>query len=148
MSSDGLERFVEAQEPVYETALRELRQGRKQSHWMWFVFPQLRGLGASGTSRFYGIDSRAEAEAYLDHPLLGPRLRECFETVNGTSGRSAVQIFGPVDALKLRSSATLFEMAGGGPEFRQCLLAFFDGEPDRRTIELLDDPDRAGVEGG
>jgi uncharacterized protein (DUF1810 family) len=139
VSSEGLERFVEAQEPVYATALRELRQGRKQSHWMWFVFPQLRGLGASGTAWFYGIESRAEAEAYLDHPLLGPRLRECVETVNSTSGRSAVQIFGTVDAMKLRSSATLFEVAGGGPAFRRCLVTFFEGSPDPRTLELLDD---------
>lgn len=137
MSSNGLERFVEAQDPVYATALEELRQGRKQSHWMWFVFPQLRGLGASSTSLFYGIRSAAEAEAYLNHPLLGPRLRECMEIVNSIRGRSAAQIFGPVDAMKLRSSATLFELAGGGPPFRRCLDLFFGGEPDARTIDLL-----------
>lgn len=138
MSSEGLERFVKAQEPVYATALEELRQGRKRSHWMWFVFPQLRGLGASGTSRFYGIESRAEAEAYLDHPLLGPRLRECVEAVNGISSRSATQIFGPVDAMKLRSCATLFEIAGGGPPFRRCLDRYFEGARDDRTVDLLD----------
>lgn len=138
MAPEGLERFVEAQEHVYETALAELRQGRKRSHWMWFVFPQLRGLGASGTAWFYGMESKAEAEAYLHHPLLGPRLRQCVETVNAISGRSAEQIFGSVDAMKLRSSATLFERAGGGPAFRRCLVSYFDGEPDRRTIELLE----------
>ena len=136
--SDGLERFVEAQAPVYAAALSELRDGRKRTHWMWFVFPQLRGLGASALSRRYGIESREEAEAYLAHAVLGPRLRECTAAVNAHRGRSAEAIFGPVDALKLRSSMTLFDLAGGGPLFRQCLDACFDGAPDRRTIELLE----------
>lgn len=138
MPFKGLERFVEAQEPVYATALEELRQGRKQSHWMWFIFPQLKGLGASSASRFYGIESAAEAEAYLRHPVLGPRLRECVAAVNSIRGLSAAQVFGAVDSVKLCSSATLFDLAGGGPAFRDCLDLFFAGQPDARTIELLD----------
>ena len=137
--SDDLERFVEAQAPVYATALRELREGRKRTHWMWFIFPQLRGLGASATSWRYGIESRAEAAAYLAHGLLGPRLSECTEAVNAHRGLSAEAIFGPVDALKLRSSMTLFDLAGGGPHFRRCLDAYFGGASDRRTVELLED---------
>jgi uncharacterized protein (DUF1810 family) len=138
MSSEDLDRFVEAQKGVYAEALRELRDGRKRSHWMWFVFPQLRGLGASHASAFYGIRSVEEARDYLGHPLLGPRLVACFEAVLATGGRSAIEIFGPVDAVKLRSSATLFEMAGGGPVFGRCLDSFFDGARDRRTVELLE----------
>ena len=135
---EGLERFVEAQQPVYRTVLEDLREGRKRSHWMWFVFPQLRGLGASAMSRRYGIASLEEAAAYLAHPLLGPRLNECTEAVGRHRGRSAEALFGAVDALKLRSSTTLFELAGGGPQFRRCLDAYFGGEADRRTIDLLD----------
>ena len=135
---EGLERFVEAQAPVYAAALRELREGRKRTHWMWFIFPQLRGLGASATSRRYGIASLEEAAGFLAHPLLGTRLRECTEAVNALRDRSAEAIFGPVDALKLRSSMTLFDLAGGGPWFRRCLDAYFGGTPDRRTIELLE----------
>ena len=134
---EGLERFVQAQEPVYATALSELREGRKRSHWMWFIFPQLLGLGFSAMSVRYAIASAEEAEAYLAHPLLGPRLCECTEAVNAHRGRSAEAIFGPVDALKLRSSMTLFDLAGGGAPFRQCLDAYFGGAPDLRTIELL-----------
>ena len=133
----GLERFVEAQAPAYAAALGELREGRKRTHWMWFVFPQLRGLGASAMAWRYGLESKAEAADYLAHPLLGPRLRECTEAVNAHRGRSAEAIFGPVDAVKLRSSMTLFELAGGAPQFRQCLDAHFGGVPDRRTIELV-----------
>jgi len=133
-----LERFVEAHERQFDDALAEIRSGRKRTHWMWFVFPQLRGLGASAMSWRYGIGSWDEAAAYLVHPLLGPRLNECTEAVNRHRGRSAEAIFGPVDALKLRSSMTLFELVGGGPQFRRCLEAYFGGEPDRRTIELLD----------
>jgi uncharacterized protein (DUF1810 family) len=139
--AEGLERFVSAQEPVYDSALRELREGRKRSHWMWFIFPQLRGLGASATSRHYGLASKEQAADYLAHPLLGPRLGECTAAVNAHRGRSAEAIFGPVDALKLRSSMTLFDLAGGGASFRQCLEAYFDGVPDPRTLELLKDPD-------
>ena len=134
----GLERFVEAQSPVYAAALRELREGRKRSHWMWFVFPQLRGLGVSATAWRFGLASRDEAADYLAHPLLGPRLYECTGAVNAHRGLSAEAMFGPVDAMKLRSSMTLFDLAGGGPPFRQCLEAFFDGVPDPRTIDRLE----------
>ena len=144
MSSEHLDRFVEAQEPVYAAALQELRNGRKRGHWMWFIFPQMLGLGASRTSRLYGIRSIEEARAYLDHPVLGPRLLECFATVNWTGERSAVEIFGSVDAIKLRSSATLFEMAGGGVAFSRCLDSFFEGVRDRRTAEILEAKGRGG----
>lgn len=136
--SEGLERFVEAQAGVYETALAELRDGRKRSHWMWFVFPQLRGLGTSAMAWRYGIASLGEAEAYLAHRLLGPRLDQCTEAVNAHPGLSAEAMFGPVDALKLRSSMTLFELAGGGRQFRQCLDRHFGGLADRRTLELIE----------
>jgi uncharacterized protein (DUF1810 family) len=135
----GLERFVEAQAPVYAAALRELLDGRKRSHWMWFIFPQLLGLGFSPMAVRYGIASTEEAEAYLAHPILGPRLRECTAAVNAHADRSAEAIFGPVDAMKLRSSMTLFDLAGGGRPFGQCLEAFFDGVLDRRTVALLAD---------
>jgi uncharacterized protein (DUF1810 family) len=137
-ASDGLDRFVEAQAAVYDAALGELRDGRKRSHWMWFIFPQLLGLGFSPMAVRYAIASREEAQAYLAHPILGPRLRECTETVNAHRDRSAEAIFGPVDVMKLRSSMTLFELAGGGSPFRLCLDCFFDGVPDRKTLELLD----------
>jgi uncharacterized protein (DUF1810 family) len=137
MTAEGLQRFVEAQAQVYETALGELRLGRKRGHWMWYVFPQLRGLGISSTSRLYGIESKREAVDYLGHALLGPRLIECVETVNALEGRSAQSVFGPTDSLKLRSSATLFETAGGGSPFEACLDRYFDGRRDERTIALL-----------
>lgn len=137
MTAEGLWRFVDAQAQVYETALRELQTGRKRGHWMWYIFPQLRGLGISSTSNFYGIESKREAEDYLGHMLLGPRLIECVETVNGLENRSAEIILGSTDALKLRSSATLFEIAGGGTPFRTCLDRYFGGRPDDRTIALL-----------
>ena len=104
----GLERFVVAQKPVYESACAELRAGRKQGHWMWFIFPQLRGLGRSATADAFGISGRREAGAYLGHPVLGPRLRECSRLVNLVEGRSAERIFGHPDVLKFRSSMSLF----------------------------------------
>ncbi|HEX8307186.1 MAG TPA: DUF1810 domain-containing protein [Allosphingosinicella sp.] len=137
VTAEGLQRFVDAQAQVYAAALRELQLGRKRGHWMWYVFPQLRGLGISATSRRYGIESKREAEAYLRHALLGPRLIECVETVNALESRSAEGIFGSTDSMKLRSSATLFEIAGGGPPFRTCLDRYFGGRPDDRTIALL-----------
>src|SRR3954466_15181770 len=132
-----LSRFVAAQAPIYAEALAELRRGRKQSHWMWFVFPQLAGLGRSPTALFYGIESLDEARLYLAHDLLGPRLVECAEAVLGHSGTPAEAILGTVDAMKLRSSMTLFETAGGakGP-FGAVLEAFFDGERDPATLAL------------
>lgn len=133
-----LQRFVEAQAPVYDDVLAELRAGRKRSHWMWFVFPQIAGLGSSGTARFYAIASLAEAKAYLGHPLLGPRLRECTETVLGAGDGSARRIFGSPDDLKFRSSMTLFARASGmRPPFTAALDRFFGGEPDPRTLEIL-----------
>ena len=118
----GLARFVDAQRPVYETVVAELRAGRKRTHWMWFIFPQLAGLGRSATARRYAITSRDEATAYLAHPVLGPRLRECSALVAGIEGRSIAEIFGYPDDLKFRSSMTLFAQAAPGePIFAACL---------------------------
>ena len=134
-----LQRFVDAQESVIDDAKRELRSGRKRSHWMWFVFPQMAGLGRSQRSQYYGIASRAEAAAYLDHPVLGPRLRECTEIVNTVEGRSANEVFGSPDDLKFRSSMTLFDAVADDPEpFRMALEEYYDGDPDPKTLELLD----------
>src|SRR5687767_5005210 len=133
-----LSRFVAAQADTYRQALAELRAGRKRGHWMWFVFPQIAGLGISPTSLFYAIASEDEARSYLADPLLGPRLRECTRAVLGHEGARAEAIFGPVDAVKLRSSMTLFERAGGGEEpFAACIDAFFGGRRDEATLELL-----------
>jgi len=133
-----LQRFVAAQEPVYAQVTAELAAGAKTSHWMWFVFPQLRGLGRSGTARHFGIASLAEAQAYAQHPLLGARLRQCCSLLAGLRGLSALQIFGPVDALKLRSCLTLFERAEPGePLFGQLLDRYHGGERDAATLQLL-----------
>jgi uncharacterized protein (DUF1810 family) len=133
-----LERFVAAQEGVYQGALRELRGGRKTGHWIWFIFPQLVGLGRSGTSRFYAIASVEEARAYLAHPILGPRLLESVSAALGTSGASAGQIFGSLDAMKVRSSLTLFHRAAPDePLFRQMLERFYSGVTDDATDALL-----------
>jgi len=134
-----LQRFVEAQESVIDTVKRELRSGRKRSHWMWYVFPQIAGLGRSEKSRRYAISSWGEADAYLRHPVLGPRLRECTAIVNGVDGRSANEIFGSPDDLKFRSSMTLFEAVADDPEpFSTALERYYDGDPDPKTLELLD----------
>jgi len=134
----GLARFLEAQEPDYDAALAEIRSGRKCSHWMWYVFPQYEGLGFSAASRFYSIKSVAEAAAYLAHPVLGARLAECAEAVLAVEGRTAREIFGSPDDLKLRSCATLFA-AVSPPDspFHRLLARYFDGEPDPRTVALL-----------
>lgn len=133
-----LERFVTAQEPVYERVRAELRAGRKQSHWMWFVFPQLRGLGNSSMAARYAIGSLDEARAYLEHPVLGPRLIECTELVNQVEGRSIGEIFGYPDDLKFRSSMTLFDLAEPGHDgFGKALEKYFDGERDAKTAGLL-----------
>jgi uncharacterized protein (DUF1810 family) len=138
MAGFDLDRFVAAQEGSYAEALAELRAGRKQSHWMWFVFPQLAGLGRSPTALFYAIASLPEARAYLAHPLLGPRLLECTNAVLAHRGRSAEAIFGVVDAMKLKSSMTLFEAAAYDPApFAAVLDAFFDGTRDAATLDLL-----------
>jgi uncharacterized protein (DUF1810 family) len=133
-----LERFVGAQQRVYAQALAEIRAGRKQSHWMWFVFPQYAGLGSSETAARYAIGSRAEAEAYLQHPVFGARLRECAEAVCTLQGRSAADVFGYPDDMKLRSSATLFaSVSPSGSVFHRVLDACFDGVADERTLSLL-----------
>jgi uncharacterized protein (DUF1810 family) len=133
-----LGRFVRAQDSVYERVCQELRGGQKTSHWMWFVFPQLRGLGQSQMARTFGIAERGEAEAYLKHPVLGSRLRECTGLVEQVQGRSIVQIFGYPDDLKFRSSMTLFAAVAPGEQiFQDALDKYFGGEPDARTLELL-----------
>lgn len=133
-----LERFTRAQAPVIEAVRDELRAGRKQSHWMWFVFPQLRGLGLSSTAQHYGIASLAEARAYLAHPVLGPRLRECCELMLAIpEPRSAHDILGSPDDLKFRSCVTLFGLAAPGePLFARCLDRFYGGQSDARTLGL------------
>jgi uncharacterized protein (DUF1810 family) len=133
-----LRRFVDAQHGVYAQVTTELAAGAKASHWMWFIFPQLRGLGRSSTARHYGIASLAEAQAYWRHALLGARLRECGHLLTHVRGRSALQIFGSVDALKLRSCLTLFERAAPGePLFAELLRIYYDGERDAATLQLL-----------
>jgi len=135
-----LKRFVTAQDAggTYQQAVAELRRGRKASHWMWFVFPQIAGLGYSATSRMFAISSLDEARAYLAHPVLGPRLVECATIVAQTQGRTAEQIFGGIDAQKLRSCATLFLRADPGePVFGQVLAQYFDGRPDPATDQRL-----------
>lgn len=133
-----LQRFVHAQNPVYEQACSELGQGRKQGHWMWFVFPQLKGLGHSWTAEKYGISSRGEAEAYLRHSILGPRLRECTRLVNLVDGRSIEQIFGYPDNLKFHSSMTLFAAVTSDNEvFVKALQKYFGGQPDGQTLDRL-----------
>lgn len=133
-----LARFVIAQDPVYSDVLHELREGRKTSHWMWFIFPQLAGLGRSETARFFAIASLDEATAYLSHPVLGPRLRECTALVNAVSGRSLVAIFGPVDALKFCSSMTLFSVASANEEvFSSAIARYCDARLDQATLALL-----------
>jgi len=133
-----LHRFIAAQDPVYRQVCAELAAGRKTSHWMWFVFPQLHGLGLSATARFYGLASRAEALAYWQHPVLGARLRHCAQLVLDAMGRTAHDIFGSPDDLKLRSCMTLFAaVAPEEPVFAQLLQRFYGGEPDPRTFALL-----------
>jgi uncharacterized protein (DUF1810 family) len=135
----NLARFIEAQRDTYDDAIAEIRGGRKRSHWMWFVFPQIAGLGVSETSKRYGIRSRAEAEAYLAHPVLGPRLRESVEAVLAVEGHSAHDIFGSPDDVKLRSCMTLFAaVSPPGSAFERLLERYFDGEPDGRTLRLLE----------
>jgi uncharacterized protein (DUF1810 family) len=134
----NLLRFVDAQDPVFETVIAELRAGSKTSHWMWFILPQLRGLGRSPTAEYYGLASLEEARAYLAHDLLGPRLRQCVETVAPWAGkRTPEQIFGAIDATKLKSCLTLFEAASGDELFGRSLESFYAGERDQQTLALL-----------
>ena len=133
-----LDRFVAAQNPVIARVREELAGGQKRSHWMWFVFPQLAGLGHSATARRYAIASRAEAQAYMAHPLLGPRLLDCTELVNGIAGRSVHQVFGSPDDMKFHSSMTLFAATHpDAPAFQDALARWFNGVPDRATLDLL-----------
>ncbi len=133
-----LERFVTAQEAVFEHVRSELRGGRKTSHWMWFVFPQMRGLGYSDVAQYYGISSRAEAEAYLQHPILGPRLTDCTRLVLDIDGRSLHDIFGTPDDLKFCSSMTLFGHAAASNQlFIEALEKYCSGRSDERTLRLL-----------
>lgn len=133
-----LDRFVVAQDRVWSEVLAELHAGQKRTHWMWFVFPQLKGLGHSPTAQFYGIADASEARAYLAHPLLGPRLEDAVGTVLGSAPRNAVEIFGPVDALKFRSSMTLFAaVATERILFDDALARYYGGNPDEATLTLL-----------
>jgi uncharacterized protein (DUF1810 family) len=132
-----LNRFLDAQSPVYATVLAELRAGMKRSHWMWFVFPQMAGLGRSDMACRYAIASSAEAAAYLAHPVLGARLRECSGTVAALDARTAHEIFGSPDDMKFRSSMTLFAHVSPGGVFDECLRKYFQGKPDPATLALL-----------
>jgi uncharacterized protein (DUF1810 family) len=132
-----LQRFVDAQDGTFAAALAELSSGAKQGHWMWFIFPQLAGLGQSSTAQYYSIASLGEARAFLHHPLLGHRLRRCADAILAWAGRrTAEQMFGSLDALKLRSSLTLFDLAEPRACFADAIAAFFQG-PDQRTLALL-----------
>jgi len=133
-----LDRFVRAQATDYDRALSELREGEKRSHWMWYIFPQIEGLGHSPMSHRYSIKSAAEARAYLDHPVLGSRLRECAAVVRDIVGHSALEIFGSPDDQKLRSSATLFAAVSDDDIFEQLLQKYFDGQSDKETLRRLD----------
>ena len=139
MPSDpyDLDRFIDAQEGLYSKALAEIRQGAKRSHWMWFIFPQARGLGHSPTAHHFGIASLDEARAYLAHPVLGRRLMECVEALQDLTNPDAVAVFGEIDAMKLRSSLTLFTLADGKPVFKAALQRWF-GSMDEKTRALLD----------
>lgn len=140
----NLGRFVEAQAKDYSRALAELRAGKKQTHWIWYVLPQLRGLGTSSYATFYGIGSAQEGRAYLAHPILGPRLRECVGAMNALVGLSAEQVLGPVDAAKFRSCLTLFHAVDQEDAvFSRALECYFAGVPDERSIALLKLPQNA-----
>jgi uncharacterized protein (DUF1810 family) len=140
-----LDRFVQAQEGDYERALSEIGGGRKRSHWVWYIFPQYEGLGFSSISQLYAIKSVKEAEAYLKHPVLGPRLTECATAALRVEGRSASEIFGSPDDMKLRSSATLFAgVSPPGSVFSQLLEKFFHGQADQKTLDLIG-PARQGT---
>jgi len=132
-------RFVQAQEQSYARALAEIRAGRKRSHWMWYIFPQFAGMGFSSTSQLYAIKSIDEAQAYLNHPVLGPRLIECTQALLAVEGRSAAEIFGSPDDLKLRSCATLFaHVSPAGSVFDRLLEKYFQGQRDDKTLHLLE----------
>ncbi|MDP6543794.1 MAG: DUF1810 domain-containing protein [Phycisphaerae bacterium] len=134
----NLQRFLNAQERIFESVVRELSSGQKRTHWMWYIFPQIAGLGHSMTARKYAISSPEEARAYLDHETLGPRLRQCVQLVNDVNGRSAEQIFHYPDYLKFRSSMTLFaHCSTDDAVFRRAIEKYFDGKPDTLTLNIL-----------
>ena len=135
--AEGLDIFVKAQEQVYPRALDEIRRGRKRTHWMWFVFPQLAGLGRSAVAQLYGLGGIEEARAYLAHPLLGARYLECVEALQDLTGSDPVAVFGEVDSIKLRSSLTLFEAASDNSLLAAALNRWFAGERDDRSLALL-----------
>lgn len=140
MSDYDLQRFVDAQDPVWDVVVRELKSGCKQTHWMWFVFPQLAGLGRSATAQYFGIADRTEAELFLSHEVLGPRLRKAARLTTAVAGRTVDQVFGYPDNLKLHSSMTLFAEVVEGPSvFGEVLQKYFGGEFDSRTLDLLDE---------
>ena len=137
---NDLKRFLDAQENDFERALAEIKRGRKQSHWMWYIFPQIAGLGSSETSRFYAVKTKAEAELYLAHPVLGARLVEISEALLEIEGKTANQIFGSPDDMKLKSSMTLFgALKNTNPIFQSVLDKYFNGTNDLRTLQLIDD---------
>ncbi len=143
---NDLKRFLDAQENDFERALAEIKRGRKQSHWMWYIFPQIAGLGFSETSRFYAVKDRAEAELYLAHPVLGARLVRISEALLEIEGKTANQIFGSPDDVKLKSSMTLFSaLENTNPVFQSVLDKYFDGAKDQKTLELID-VGKCGVE--
>ena len=133
-----LQRFLDAQEQNYDDALAELKAGRKTTHWIWYVMPQMRGLGRTEMARKFGIVDLGEAQAYLAHPILGARLLDCCRALLNHTDKTAVEILGEIDAVKVRSCATLFREAGGAKEFSDILDAFYDGEPDPLTLDLLE----------
>jgi len=139
LSSDpfNLNRFVKAQAPVFDTALNELRDGRKRTHWMWFVFPQLKGLGLSPTAQFYGLCGRTEAIAYLDHPVLAPRLDAAVNAVDASGASSLHQLFGSPDDLKFCSSMTLFSTLAPSKAYREAITRWCSNQSDQRTLDLL-----------
>lgn len=132
-----LDRFVKAQEHDYATALREIRNGKKVSHWMWYIFPQIRGLGRSSTAQYYAIESLEEAKTYLAHPILGPRLREISQALLELNMTDAYAIFGAPDHMKLRSSMALFALVSDAPVFQEVIDRYFHGKPDHRTISMV-----------
>lgn len=132
-----LDRFIKAQEQYYETALQEIRNGRKESHWMWFIFPQIKGLGYSDISKYYAIQSRSEAKAYLAHPVLGKRLEEISEALLDLETNNPIDVLGGIDAKKLQSCMTLFWLIGGVNVFADVLMKYYGGELDWGTVELV-----------
>lgn len=138
MINDNLQRFLDAQQDVYEQALAEVQNGRKYSHWIWYIFPQLKGLGMSYNAHYYGIDSKEEAAAYLAHPVLGKRLREITSAFLQLKAQSAQDVFGSLDAMKVLSSMTLFNEVAPDDLFQQVIDLYYQGKPDERTKMMLD----------